>query len=41
MTEGKLKNVLFAGTGALMSPTMIQQNESIPAVAHAVHISME
>ncbi|MCL2694113.1 MAG: stage V sporulation protein AD [Oscillospiraceae bacterium] len=41
MTEGKLKNVLFAGTGALMSPTMIQQNESIPAVAHAVHISCE
>jgi stage V sporulation protein AD len=41
MTENKLKNVLFVATGALMSPTMIQQSESIPAVAHAVHLSME
>jgi stage V sporulation protein AD len=41
MTEGRLKNVLFVATGALMSPTMIQQGESIPAVAHAVHISAE
>ncbi|MCL2077803.1 MAG: stage V sporulation protein AD [Oscillospiraceae bacterium] len=41
ITEGKLKNVLFTATGALMSPTMIQQSESIPAVAHAVHISGE
>ena len=39
--EKKLKNVLFVATGALMSPTMIQQGESIPAVAHAVHISCE
>lgn len=41
MTEGKLKNLLFTATGALMSPTMLQQGESIPSVAHAVHISME
>ncbi|MCL2020493.1 MAG: stage V sporulation protein AD [Oscillospiraceae bacterium] len=41
ITEGKLKNVLFVATGALMSPTMIQQGESIPSVAHAVHISKE
>jgi stage V sporulation protein AD len=39
--EKKLNNVLFVGTGALMSPTMIQQGESIPAVAHAVHISSQ
>ncbi|MDR2558553.1 MAG: stage V sporulation protein AD [Oscillospiraceae bacterium] len=41
ITEGMLKNVLFVATGALMSPTMIQQGESIPSVAHAVHISCE
>ncbi|MCL1823993.1 MAG: stage V sporulation protein AD [Oscillospiraceae bacterium] len=41
ISEGKLKNVLFTATGALMSPTMSQQGESIPAVAHAVHISAE
>jgi stage V sporulation protein AD len=39
ITDGTYKNVLFVATGALMSPTMIQQGESIPAVAHAVHIS--
>ena len=39
ITEGKLKNLLFTATGALMSPTMLQQGESIPAVAHAVHLS--
>lgn len=37
----KLKNVLFVATGALMSPTMIQQGESIPSVAHAVHIAAQ
>jgi len=37
--DGTYKNVLFVATGALMSPTMIQQGESIPAVAHAVHIT--
>lgn len=37
--SGELHNVLFTATGALMSPTVIQQGESIPAIAHAVHIS--
>lgn len=37
--DGVLKNVLFLGTGALMSTTSIQQGESIPAIAHLVHIS--
>ncbi len=36
--SGELHNVLFTATGALMSPTVIQQGESIPAIAHAVHI---
>jgi len=37
--EGALRDVLFIGTGALMSPTSIQQGESIPSIAHLVHIS--
>lgn len=36
--SGSLTNILFVGTGALMSPTTIQQGESIPAIAHLVHI---
>jgi stage V sporulation protein AD len=38
MTEGQLHNVLFLGTGALMSPTSSQQGESIPSVAHLVYL---
>lgn len=30
-------NILFVATGALMSPTVVQQGESIPGVAHLVH----
>lgn len=37
----RLNNILFIGTGALMSPTSIQQGESIPSIAHAVVISNE
>ncbi len=37
--KGEYKNVLFCATGALMSPTMSQQGESIPGISHAVHIS--
>ncbi len=39
MQKGNLKNVLFAATGALMSPTSTFQGESIPAISHAVSIS--
>ncbi|MCM1333685.1 MAG: stage V sporulation protein AD [Bacteroides sp.] len=39
--KGELKNVLFTATGALMSTTLVQQGESIPGIAHAVHISAE
>ena len=39
--KGKLKHVLFCGTGALLSPLSTQQGESIPAVCHAVSIGME
>lgn len=32
-------NVLFVATGALMSPTSSMQGESIPGIAHLVHLS--
>ena len=33
---GRLKRVLFLATGAMMSPSSVQQGLSIPAIAHAV-----
>ncbi|MGN1114236.1 MAG: stage V sporulation protein AD [Oscillospiraceae bacterium] len=39
--KGQLNNILFAATGALMSPTVNQQGESIPGISHAVWISHE
>jgi stage V sporulation protein AD len=36
----KLKRVLLCATGALMSPTTAQQNESILGIAHAVSIEV-
>ena len=39
IAEGKLHRVLFAATGALMSPTIVQQGESIPGISHLVEIS--
>lgn len=41
MKTGKYRNILFCGTGALLSPVSTQQGESIPSVCHAVSISME
>lgn len=38
MERGVWRRVLFAGTGALMSPLTCQQGESIPGVCHAVTI---
>lgn len=38
MRKGKYKKVLFAATGALMSPVSSLQGESIPGIAHAVLI---
>ena len=35
---GKLKKILFCGTGALLSPTSTQQGLSVPGVCHAVCI---
>ncbi|WP_100407107.1 stage V sporulation protein AD [Bacillus solitudinis] len=36
MEQGKIKKLLVVATGALLSPLMIQQKESIPCIAHAV-----
>lgn len=41
LETGVYKNILFCGTGALLSPVSTQQGESIPAVCHAVAISTE
>lgn len=39
--SGVIKNILFTATGALLSPTVNQQGESIPSIAHSVWISHE
>jgi stage V sporulation protein AD len=36
LQTGKLKKIVFCGTGALLSPTSVQQGMSIPGVCHAV-----
>lgn len=41
LESGELKNVLFLGTGALMSPMTLFQGGSIPAICHLVHLSSE
>lgn len=41
MTSGHWKNGLFIATGAMMSPTSSQQGESIPGIAHLVHLRTE
>ena len=38
LSTGKLKKILFCGTGALLSPTSTQQGLPIPGVCHAVAI---
>lgn len=38
LNQGKLKKILFCGTGALLSPTSTQQGLPIPGVCHAVCI---
>lgn len=37
--SGELKRILYCATGALMSPTMVQQGGNIPGICHAVEIS--
>lgn len=38
LQSGEWQNILFIATGALMSPTLLQQGESIPGIAHLIHL---
>ncbi|MDD6283826.1 MAG: stage V sporulation protein AD [Firmicutes bacterium] len=38
LESGRYKNVLFCPTGALMSTTSGQQGESVPGIAHLLHL---
>lgn len=39
LEAGKLQNVLFCATGALLSPVTVAQKLSIPCIAHVVQFS--
>lgn len=39
LKSGEIKNMLFAATGALMSPVASQQGETIPSISHLVFLS--
>lgn len=39
LSSGKMKKILFCGTGALLSPTSTQQGLPIPGICHAVAIA--
>lgn len=41
LASGEMKNVLFLSTGALMSPSSVQQGEHIFGVAPLIHLSSE
>ncbi len=41
MKNGRYKKILCVATGALLSPLTVQQNETIPCIAHAVSIEMK
>ena len=41
LRSGELHNILFAATGALLSPTVSQQGDTIPSISHLVWISHE
>ena len=41
LEKGDIDNLIFVGTGALMSPTSVQQGLSIPGVAHLIHFIRE
>jgi stage V sporulation protein AD len=38
LVSGRWRRILFCGTGALLSPTTVQQKRSIPAICHCVSI---
>ena len=38
LERGELSDILVLGTGAMMSPSSIQQGQSIPAIAHLIRL---
>ena len=38
LRAGRLRNILYVPTGALLSPTTVMQKQSIPSIAHLVRI---
>ena len=38
IASGKLKNLLFLATGAMMSPSSLQQGLTIPSIAHLINL---
>ena len=41
LKSGQWHDVLYVATGAMMSPSSVQQGLSIPGIAHLIHISSE
>ena len=41
MRKGKIRNLLFVATGALMSPVSSREGESIPGICHAVALERQ
>ena len=41
LERGDAGNILFAATGALMSPLSVQQGSSIPAISHLIHLGKD
>lgn len=39
VANGEIKNMLFAATGALMSPVATEQGETIPSISHLVWVA--
>ena len=37
---GRIKNMLFIATGAMMSPDSLKQGQSIPSIAHLLHFQL-
>ena len=40
MRKGELNRVLLVATGALMSPTLVNEKSTIPAISHAVSLEV-
>ena len=41
LESGELKNILLIGTGAMMSPSSVQQGQAIPAIGHLIRLGTE